>query len=173
MRHAAAMLAVIAAIASSGCGYHVAGHSDLIPKTIQTVAIPVFGNATIRYRLTDLLPEALSREFIARTRYQVINDPNQADAILHGSVSNYYAYPIIFDPSTGRATTVQVIVVMSVTLTERATGKQLYSRQSFDWKQQYEISADPRSFFDESDVAMQRLSRDVARMVVSAILENF
>ena len=62
---------------------------------------------------------------------------------------------------------------MSVTLTERTTGKVLYSRPSFDWKQQYEISTDSRTFFDESDAALRRLSTDVARRLVSAILENF
>jgi len=36
-----------------------------------------------------------------------------------------------------------------------------------------EISVDPRAYFEESDPAMERLSRDVARTVVSAILENF
>ncbi len=158
---------------TSGCGYHVAGHSDLMPKSIQTICVPAFGNATVRYRLTDRLPEALSREFISRTRYRIVNDMNQADAILRGTVVNYFAYPTILDQNTGRASTVQVIVIMSVTLTERATGKVLYTRPSFDWKQQYEISTDPRAFVDESDVALDRLSRDVARMLVSGILENF
>jgi hypothetical protein len=151
----------------------VSGHSDLVPKNINTICIPAFGNGTTRYKLTDRLAEALSREFIARTRYQIVNDMNQADAILRGNVVNYFSYPTVFDPNTQRASTVQVIVVMSVTLVERATGKVLYSRPSFDWKQQYEISADARTFFDESDVALDRLSRDVARMLVSGILENF
>ncbi len=165
---------ILVAVASfSGCGYHVSGKADLMPKTIHTIAIPAFGNATTRYRLTDRLPEALSREFIARTRYQVVTDPDQADAVLRGTVVNYFAYPVILDPATGRASSVQVIVNMSASLVERATGKTLFTRPSFQWKTQYEISADPQTFLDESPVAMDRLSRDVARMLVSAILENF
>lgn len=169
----AAILTALALSTLTGCGYHVSGHADLMPKTVQSICIPAFSNATTRYKLTDRLPEALSREFIARTRYHIVNDMNQADAILRGSVVNYFAYPLIFDPNTGRASTVQVIVLMSATLTERATGKVLFTRPTFDWKQQYEISADPRAFYDESDVALERLSRDVARTLVSAILEDF
>lgn len=168
---AAALLAGVALF--GGCGYHVSGHGDLVPKSIHTIAIPAFGNATSRYRLTDRLPEAIAREFITRTRYQIVQDQNSADAILRGTIVNYFAYPIVFDPTTGRASTVQVVVNMSATLFERATGKVLFSRPSFEWKQQYEISADPRAFLDESDAAMDRLSRDVAQMLVSAILENF
>ncbi len=158
---------------AAGCGYHVSGHTDLLPKTIETVCVPAFGNATTRYKLTDRLPEAITREFISRTRYKVVNDMSQADAILRGTVVNYNAYPVIFDPTSGRASTIQVSVVLAVTLTERATGKVLYTRPGLEWKQQYEISVDPRAFVDESDAALERLSRDVARSVVSGILENF
>ena len=168
---APALLAGAALLA--GCGYHVSGHGDLVPKTIHTIAIPAFGNATSRYRLTDRLPEAVTREFIARTRYQIVQDQNSADAVLRGTVVNYFAYPIVFDPTTARASTVQIVVTMSATLFERATGKAIFSRPSFEWKQQYEISADARAFLDESDAAVDRLSRDVARSLVSAILENF
>jgi hypothetical protein len=166
-------LLVIVCLLTAGCGYHVSGHADLMPKTIETIAIPAFGNATVQYKLTDRLPEAITREFISRTRYKVVNDMNQADAILRGTVINFYSYPVIFDPSSGRASSIQVSVVMSIQLTERTTGKVLFTRPSLEWKQQYEISVDPRAFIDESDSAMQRLSRDVARTVVSGILENF
>jgi Lipopolysaccharide-assembly len=155
------------------CGYHVSGKGDLLPKTLHTIAIPAFSNVTVRYRLTDRLPEALAREFIARTRYQVIPDANQADAVLHGAVTNYVSYPTVFDQRTGRASGLQVSVTMQVTLVERATGKVLFSRPSFEMKQRYEFSIAPQAYFDESDTAVDRLSRDVARDVVSAILESF
>lgn len=168
-----ALCALAALGVLSGCGYHVSGHADLVPKSVKTICVPAFGNNTTAYRLTDRLPEAIAREFISRTRYQIVNDMNQADAILRGTVTNYLVYPTVFDPTTQRATTVQVIVFMQVSFVERATGKVLFTRPSFDWKQQYEISSNSRTFFDESDAALDRLSRDVSRMLVSAILENF
>ena len=88
------------------CGYHVAGHADLMPKTIQTICIPAFTNATTRYKLTDQLPEAIAQEFISRTRYQIVTDPNTADAVLRGTVLNYISYATVVDPTTGRATAV-------------------------------------------------------------------
>ncbi len=54
-------------------------------EDVHTIAIPPFTNATVRYKLTDSLPEAIGREFIARTHYQIVNDPTQADAVLRGS----------------------------------------------------------------------------------------
>jgi len=60
-----------------------------------------------------------------------------------------------------------------VTLTDRSDGKVLFSRPNLEVRERYEISVDAKTYFEESDVAMERLSRDVARSVVSAVLENF
>lgn len=169
----AAALVLIGAFAVAGCGYHVSGQGDLLPKTIHTICVPAFENLSARYRLTDRLPEAITREFIARTHYQIVSDRNQADAVLRGAVLNFLTFPTVFDQATGRATGLQVNVTMSIQLVERTTGKVLFTRPSFEMKQQYEISIDPHSYFDESETALNRLSRDVARDVVSAILENF
>ena len=170
MRPAAA---VLFCLALSGCGYHTSGKADLLPKTVRTIAIPAFANATIRYKLTDRLPAALTREFLSRTRYQVVGDPAEADAVLQGAVINYTSYPTIFDPLTNRAAGVQLSVYINVTLSDRKTGEILFDRQGMEFKQRYEISVDQVAYFEESDTALARLSRDVARNLVSAVLENF
>ncbi len=172
MRRPVAALTVAAAL-SCGCGYHVSGHADLLPKRIKTIAIPAFANLTTRYRLAQQLPGALTREFITRTRYQVVADPNLADAVLRGTVVNYTSYPTVLDPTTGRASSIQLNVVMQVTLTDRTTGAVLFSRPNLEVRERYEISVDPSAYLEESDAALERASRQVARAVVSAILENF
>jgi len=158
---------------SSACGYHVGGHSNLLPKTIKTIAVPAFANVTPNYRLPVLLTADLTREMISRTKYNIIADPAQADAVLSGLVVNFVTYPIIFDPASSRATGVQAVVTLQLTLTERATGKKLFSKPSAEFRERYEISTDPQQYFDESGTALQRLSRDVARSAVTAILESF
>lgn len=162
-----------AALAMAGCGYHVSGHADLMPKTIQTVCVPAFKNVTSRYKLTDRLPEAISREFIARTKYRISYDLNTCDAILRGTVNNYLANQTTVDPTTGRATAADIHVILSITFTERATGKVLYSNPNFDARERYEISVDPIAYFEESDAGLNRVAMQVSRQVVSAILEQF
>jgi hypothetical protein len=167
------VFALFASAILPGCGYHVGGHSDWMPKTIKTIAIPTFVNGTMRERLPVLLTSDITREFISRTRYQIVADPNQADAVLNGVVTNFVYYPTIFDPASGRATGVQAIVTIQYTLTDRGTGKTLLSRAGAEFRERYEISTNPQTYFDESGTALERLSRDVARTVVSQILENF
>jgi Lipopolysaccharide-assembly len=170
----AGALALAWSLFAAGCGYHVAGKGDLVPKNIQTIAIPPFGNGTLRYKLTDRLPQALSQEFIARTRYKIIVDPNQADAVLKGTVVNFVTYPILFDQVSGRASGLQVNLTMQVSLTERATGKVIWTRPNYTYTDRYEISiTNANQYFDESVPALDRLSKSVARDVVTSILDNF
>ncbi|HTS46773.1 MAG TPA: LPS assembly lipoprotein LptE [Bryobacteraceae bacterium] len=167
-------LAPVLVLALASCGYHIAGKADLVPKNIHTIAIPPFGNTTLRYKLTDRLPEAISQEFIARTHYQIVNDPGQADAVLRGAVVNFIAFPILFDQVTGRASGLQVNVTMQVSLTERATGKVIFSRPNFVYNDRYEIAVtNTNQYFEESEPALERLSHSVARDVVTSILDNF
>jgi hypothetical protein len=155
------------------CGYHVSGHADLLPSTIKTVAVPAFTNLTTRYKLTDRMPEAIAREFITRTRYRVVPREDAADAVLHGAVVSYLSNATILDPATGRASGVELHVMLQVSLVERATGKVLFSRPSFEVRERYQISTDPAKYYDESESALARASQEVASQVVTAILENF
>jgi len=166
------LVCAIACLAA-GCGYHISGNSNLMPKTIHVVAVPEFANNTPRSRLGHLITADTTREFISRTRYTLVSDANQADAVLKGTVLTANAYPIIVDPTSGRATAVQVIVTMAFNLTDRHTGKTIYNRPNYEFRERYEITLDPQQYFDETGTAIERLSKDVGRSVVSAILENF
>jgi Lipopolysaccharide-assembly len=155
------------------CGYHVGGKGDLIPKSIQTLSIPAFTSNSTVYQLPDILANQIGREFMARTRFTVVNDPSTADAVLNGSINSIVSYPTVSDPSSGKATLVQVIANLNVKLVQRATGRVLYSRPNFVVRSYYEIASDPHQYFDESGPAYTRLSQTVAQDVVSSVMDNF
>jgi hypothetical protein len=145
----------------------------MMPKTIQTIAVPEFFNGSSNHRLPVVLTAATTRELISRTHYRVVANPDDADATLIGTVSRFDVFPIISDPVSGRSTGIQVVVTMQLTLTDRHTGKVLFAQAGAEYRERYEITIDPQQYFDESGTAIERLSRDVSRSIVSAILENF
>ena len=158
----------------SSCGYHVAGSgtTNLLPKTVRTIAVPGFSKGTTAYKVTDMLSQAVTREFISRTKYHITADRANADATLEGAVTQIQTFPTVYDPVTFRAANVEVHAYVRIRLVDRA-GKVLFDRPGMEVRERYEVSVDPSVYFDESEIAMQRLSRDVAKTVVSAILENF
>jgi outer membrane lipopolysaccharide assembly protein LptE/RlpB len=158
---------------ATGCGYHPAGKVTTIPESVQTIAIPAFVNQTHTYRIEQMLTAAVVREMITRTHYHIINQNDaDADATLKGTVLSTYTTPMTYDSKTGRAASVLVIISMSVSLKDKQ-GKTLYENGSYLFREQYEVSRDPNSFFEEDTPAYQRLSRDFAQTLVSNILEGF
>lgn len=168
---AALLVALVAFI--TGCGYQVAGKADTLPAGTQTIAIPAFENLTTRYRLTQWMPEALGVEFLRRSRYAVVADPNEADVVLRGAIISQQVSPMIIDSSSGRASMVQLYLRMQFLLQDRKTGQVLYRNENMEFRARYEIAVDQRAYFDESDAALERVSQDAARTVVSRILEGF
>jgi hypothetical protein len=61
---------------------------------------------------------------------------------------------------------------MNVSLTDNH-GKVLYENQGYTFRDQYQVSQELSTFFEEDSPALQRLSRDFARTLVSNILEAF
>jgi hypothetical protein len=167
------LTAILLAALLSSCGYHVAGRGDLLPQTIKTIAVPAFANNTNRYKLSDRLAQSITREFNSRTRYRVVSDPNAADAILRGAVINMFSAVTTYDSTTGRNAGGEINVALSISLIERATGKTLYSNPGMYVRERYEISTDQTAYFEESDTALERVSRNVGRAIVSAVLEAF
>ena len=160
-------------IVSTGCGYHTAGHAVTIPDSVRTIAVPAFTNQTQTFKIEQMLTAAVVREFVTRTRYHVINQVNDnADAALHGTVLSTYTTPVSYDSRTGRAASVMVVISLKVALLDKQ-GKVLYQNPSYLFREQYEVSRDLNSFFEEDSPALQRLSRDFAQTLVSNILEGF
>ena len=164
---------LVAALSLSSCGYHFGGKADLMPKGVHTIAIPQFSTLSMHYKLADLLPQQIGREFNARTRFRIVDDPNVADAVLNGTLNSVSVGPVVFDPTTSRASAVSITVVLTINLRERATGRLLYSRAGWFMRERYQIASDPHQFIDESGPAVDRLGRDLASVIVSSVVENF
>jgi len=167
------ILASCLLISSLACGYHVAGRGDRLPPDVKTLAVPIFANETPRFRIEQRVSAAITRELIERSRFRVTPDPARADAVLRGTIKEVRTGVVAFDLSTGRATTLQVQVLAHVDLVDQHTKKVLFTNHNYVFREQYQISQTASALFEEQDPALDRLSRDLARTLVTEILENF
>ena len=168
-----ALLPALFLLLGAACGYHTAGHAVQLPENVKTIAVPAFKNETSTYRIEQMLTASVVREFTTRTHYRILNDPSEdADATLRGTVLSTATSPLAYDTSSGRTASVLVVVSMKVLLTDRQ-GKVLYQNPAYLFREQYEVSQDLTSFFEEDSPAFRRLSQDFARALVSNILEGF
>jgi outer membrane lipopolysaccharide assembly protein LptE/RlpB len=169
----ATALSLLLCLFSAACGYHTAGHAVTIPQNVRTIAVPGFVNQTETYKIEQMLTASVVREMVTRTHYHIVNQASDtADATLHGTVISTYTSPLTYDSQTGRAASVLVVVGMKVSLTDKQ-GKILYENPSYVFREQYQVSRELSSFFEEDSPALQRLSNEFARTLVSNILEGF
>jgi outer membrane lipopolysaccharide assembly protein LptE/RlpB len=165
---------LLLALALSGCGYHTAssGHSRL-PQSIKTIAVPAFINQTQTYRIEQTMTAAVIRELTSRTNYRVVDEVGDStDATLRGTIVSTSLAPLTYDSQTGRASSALVTVNMKVSLIDKS-GKVLFDQENYTFREEYQVTREISSFFEEDSAALDRLSRDFSRQLVADMLENY
>jgi hypothetical protein len=157
----------------AACGYRTSARSSRLPPAVKTIAIPAFTNQTQSYRVEQVLTAAVVREFVTRTKFRIINEgTDEADATLRGSVLTVELAPLTYDSVSGRASSALVTVTARVSLVDRR-GTVLFDNPNYTFREQYQVSRELSSFFEEDAPALDRLSRDFARTLVSNIVEAY
>ncbi|MGO8737186.1 MAG: LPS assembly lipoprotein LptE [Terriglobia bacterium] len=155
------------------CGYHVAGTASRIPPDVKTIAVPAFKNMSSTFRIEQQVTAAVTREFLERTKFRILPNPGDADAVLRGTIKDVRAHAITYDINTGRATSLQVQVTADVKLEDVHSHKLLFSDSHYVYREEYQVSESSSALFEEDRPALDRLSRDLARTLVTDVLENF
>lgn len=170
------VLSVLCGEFSAGCGYALAGHGSSLPASIRTIGIPTFVNSTTVFNVETLLTEKVRREFIGRGRYKVLPQAADVDAVLTGTISSITVAPVSFAANQLAS---RYTITMSARIEFRdAKGTILWENPSLVFRQDYEASSagnvtDAAAFFGHETNALDRLSDEFARAIVSAILEAF
>lgn len=168
-----ALLVVFAAAFLAGCGYHVVGRSSVLPSQWKAIAVPAFVNRTTNYRIEQRFTQAVIREFLARTSYKIVQNTDAADAVLHGEILSIETSPLLFNSTTGEVTSMLVTVHAKVELVGRQDQKAVFKNDDLVFRDEYQISTDVKSFFEEENPALDRMTRDFATRVVGDVLEGF
>ncbi|MBA3351397.1 MAG: hypothetical protein H0U23_03060 [Blastocatellia bacterium] len=148
--------------------------SSGLPKNIRKIAVPAFQTEArgLRYRVASRFTEAVSREIIRRGNgLKVQGSTTGADAVVEGTIRDFVFAGVVLDRE-GRARVYEVNIVAAVTIRDLKEGTILYDNQNFIFRDSFEFSEDPRSFFNEEDPAVERIARAFSESVVSAIVNG-
>ena len=145
---------------------------------IKTIGVPLFTNATSVFDVEQALTSRVRLEFIGRGRYKVVSEGSGTDAVLKGDITGISIRPTAFD-SQQQASRYEITVVVKVEFRDVVNDKVLYENPAQTFKEEYEVttsqsaSPDPQAFLGQNSNALERLSVDFAKTVVSAVLEAF
>ena len=145
-----------------------------LPKNIRRIAVPAFQTEArgLRYRVGSKFNDAVMREIIRRGNgLRVQGSTEGADAVVEGTIRDFSFAGVLLDRD-GRARVYEVTIVSAVTIRDLKEDKILYDNQNFIFRDSFEFSEDPRSFFNEEDPAVERIARAFSESVVSAIVNG-
>jgi outer membrane lipopolysaccharide assembly protein LptE/RlpB len=178
-RRVLGLVLTLAAVAPGvGCGYALAGRGNSLPASIKVIGIPLFVNHSQTPDIDQVLTRAVREEFGNHGKYVVNPDTTGADAVLTATIANV-AYVVTAFNTNHQATRYAVIVTANVEFRDVTdANKVLWANPSLQFRDEYDITSnnvglDPSSFFRSDANALERLSRNFARSVVTSILEAF
>lgn len=171
------MVAVLA-LASVSCGYALAGRGSFLPDDIRVVGIPQFDNRTTFFQVEQVLTEKVRSELIGRGKYRVVSEAAGSDAVLSGEILSISAQPVGFNEQQ-LASRYQFTLTMKVAFTDARTNDVLWTDDALTFRSEYELSTrsatalEGAAFLDQERSSFDRIATDVARSVVTSILEAF
>lgn len=170
-------LCVLGGFFWSSCGYSLAGRGSFLPVYIKTIGIPAFTNRTVVFNLETLLTQKVRSEFIGRGKYQVLPEATGVDALLTGEVTAVSIQPASFSTQQ-LASRYAIQMSARIELRDMRENKVLWENPSLVFRQEYDATGgrtvlDPAAFFQQDANALERMSTEFARTIVSAILEAF
>ena len=178
MKSVAALCVVLAGLALPGCGYSLAGRGSFLPDYIRVVGIPALVNNSTFFQVEQILTEKIRTEFIGRGRYNVVPSIEGADAVVTGAVTSITVQPVGFTEQP-LASRYVFTLTMRVEFTDARTTKVLWSNQALTFREEYElatrsnIALEGSTFLSQERNSFDRIADDVARTVVTAIVEAF
>jgi hypothetical protein len=169
---------VVCASAASGCGYALAGRGSFLPDYIRVVGIPPFENRSSFSQIEQVLTDKVRTELIGRGKYRVISDTPGSDAVLAGEILSISVQPVGFNEQQ-LASRYLLTWTMKVSFTESQTNMVLWSNDALTFRGEYDLSTRGNTaiegavFVDQERSSVDRIATDVARTVVTSILEAF
>ncbi len=165
---------LLVAIAISGCGYHLVGTSSSLPPELKTLHVRPFENATDWADMDQRLTEAVVQEWVRRRRFQLSADEKGAEIALRGRITSLNISPVTLDEQ-GRATEYQMTLTARVELLDirGEEPKILWQDKGFSRRTSYQVDVSAVDYFDRQIEAMDQVSAEFARALVSAVLEGF
>jgi hypothetical protein len=170
--------AAICLLACGGCGYALAGRGSFLPTDIRTVGIPRLENRSTFFQVEDIMTEKIRTEFIGRGKYVVTPEAVGTDAVLAGEILAVSVQPLNITEQQ-LASRYLFTVTMKMTFTDTRSQNVLWENDTLTFRGEYELGTRSNTgiqgdaFLDQERSSFDRIATDVARTVVTAILEAF
>lgn len=170
-------LLVIAVMCLPACGYSLAGRGNFLPEYIKVIGVPLFVNHSTMAELDRVLTNAVVAELQSHPRFRIVPDATGVDALMTGTINSLRQDVAAFTANQ-QAARYAIVGTVSIEFKDIRGNKVLWSNPSASFREEYDVTSsttanDPAAFLTGDRNALERLAKNFARSVVTAILESF
>lgn len=177
-------IGILATSALGGCGYALVGRGIVVDPDIKKIGVPQFGNSSTRDGLELKVTQSVIEELLKRGRFDVVSDAAGVNALVTGEIVSYRAAPVGFgDGSTdagkvgsttsAQASRYEISLTAKVQYKKVGVDEPIWANNAYNFKEEYDLGADPSTFLDRETQALDRLADAFARSLVASMLEAF
>lgn len=159
---------VLCAVTAGGCGYSLRG---TLPTHLKTVGVPIFSNLTSEPAIDGFLTRAVVEAFSTNGRLRVVR-PEDADAVLTGSIVGFDVSPIAFDPSAN-IVLYRVTITMNLSFRDARANALLWQQIGLTEKSDFRVAGQVSQTIGREQVVVQQAAVEIARNIVTLAVDRF
>jgi len=159
---------LLALLLMSGCGYHIAGKGGKMPGGVESLAMPVFVNRTIKPDIESDLTAAFVTEFVTSVRVE-----GASPHAMYGVINRYDLTPVSFTKSDINQE-YRLTVELALSIVEKKSGKVIWHEDKVTDFEDFTIDInDVTETTEREEAALRKLAKDTARLVKERMFEGF
>ena len=190
------VVALLAVVVATGCGYHFTGTGRSFAPEVHTLGVEALINDTREFGLEKRIALALEREFAMRGPLRIAASPSAGDLVLSGRIRQAEDRPVAFNRND-EVLVYHTVVALDLDLRRRETGDIVWQARGLRATGDYEtvasvivatssefrsstLNAEDLGAFTDIQLAesrrrqmMERMIGGLARDVYDQIMEGF
>jgi outer membrane lipopolysaccharide assembly protein LptE/RlpB len=156
----------------AACGYRFIPDGEAFDKRIQKVFVDVFVNKTSEANVENTFRAAFIDQITQGRRFKLAGSPDEADAILKGSIESLTAAALSLQ-ATSLAAEDRITVVLSLTLEAQNPKDVLWANSSLSGTQDYSMGNNLSVAQANKKNALIKLSNDTAERAYRLMISGF
>jgi len=175
-------LVVITFLICTACGYSFSVKGTPVSVSFNSIAIPLFESTSTDRGLEAEFTEVIRNEFISRSKVPIV-ESEKADVVITGRIFEIDTQTVTYNTvkqsiggdmvsyETGGAR--KLVVRLSISLTEKATGKVIWQDDSMEEEANFNASEDPLQNRYNREQAVRGIAELMAKRIYLNTMERF
>lgn len=155
----------------TACGYQFPGQGGALPGGVEKLYIPLFVNKTSEAQLDNKLSSRVTEVFARNSKISQVENPDQANAILVGSIDKYQSRALSYDKNDD-ISEYRSTMVVSAQL-QSAHNKEVLWQKTVPWSVAYKAANDKSLQADLEQQAIDEICLRLAEELFYQLLDDF